>query len=608
MASLYVGDLHDSVTDGKLYEAFSEFKNLVDVRVCRDSSTGCSLGYGYVNFISSEDAVRAIEVKNHSTLNGKAIRVSWSRRDSDVRRSGTGNVFIKNLNDKIDSTKLEEIFQKFGNILSCKVAISEDGRSKGFGFVQFETEDSANTAIEELNGSAVGGKEMYVGKFVKKSDRILPSPDEKYTNLFIKNLGLDISEEHLRGKFSEFGKIISLVITKDENGCSKGFGYVNFENPDDARRAREAMNGSKLGCKILYVARAQKKTEGEQILRRLFEERRKARLIKYQGSNVYVKNINGDVKDHELRELFSQCGKITSAKLMLDEKGVSRGFGFVCFSRPEEANKAVNTFHGFMFGQKPLYVAIAQRKEERQTQLLLKHAQGIAGLTGSSGFFPGGYPPLYYPALGDLQVSEQPGLLYQPLSMRHGWMVNGFANSIRPSYQTSLIPSASQYRQNRGKKNGHMPVPDVPCWQQSVQSVASSKQSSYTQKVKYTPNGCGMKKGCVFSAGTSTKGSLSEVSDNLSTMLTAAPPKQQKQILGDHLYPLISQHKPHLAAKVTGMLLEMDNSELLSLFKSPESLAAMVQKAVEMLNLPKTEVSTRDSCLPNLLSAMLQST
>ncbi|XP_004246907.1 polyadenylate-binding protein 7 [Solanum lycopersicum] len=605
MASLYVGDLHDSVTDGQLYEAFSEFKNLVNVRVCRDSSTGRSLCYGYVNFISSEDAVRAIEVKNHSTLNGKAIRVSWSRRDSDVRRSGAGNVFVKNLNDTIDSTKLEEIFQKFGNILSCKVAVSEDGRSKGFGFVQFETEDSANTAIEELNGSAVGGKEMYVGKFVKKSDRVLPSPDEKYTNLFIKNLGLDISEEHLREKFSEFGKIISLIIAKDENGCSKGFGYVNFENPDDARRAREAMNGSKLGCKILYVARAQKKTEREQILRRLFEERRKARLIKYQGSNVYVKNIDGDVKDHELRELFSRCGKITSAKLMLDEKGVSRGFGFVCFSRPEEANKAVNTFHGYMLGQKTLYVAIAQRKEERQTQLLLKHAQGITGLTGSSAFFPGGYSSLYYPALGDLQVSEQPGLLYQPLSMRHGWMVNGFPNSISPSYQASLIPSASQYRQYKGKKNGHMPVPDVPNWKQSV---ASSKQPSYTQVVKYAPNGCGMKKGCVFSAGTSTKGSLSEVSDNLSTMLTDAPPKQQKQILGDHLYPLISEYKPHLAAKVTGMLLEMDNSELLSLFKSPESLAAMVQQAIETLNFPKTEVSPRDSCLPNLLSTKLQST
>ncbi|CAL5385266.1 unnamed protein product [Camellia sinensis] len=68
--------------------------------------------------------------------------------------------------------------------------------------------------------------------------------------------------------------------------------------------------------------------------------------MKYQGSNVYVKNFDDDVIDDELREHFSQCGTITSAKLMREEKGTSRGFGFVCFSTPEEANKAVNNFHG----------------------------------------------------------------------------------------------------------------------------------------------------------------------------------------------------------------------------------------------------------------------
>lgn len=65
-----------------------------------------------------------------------------------------------------------------------------------------------------------------------------------------------------------------------------------------------------------------------------------------QGSNVYVKNIDDDVTDEELREHFSQCGTITSARLMRDDKGMSKGFGFVCFSSPEEATKAVNTFHG----------------------------------------------------------------------------------------------------------------------------------------------------------------------------------------------------------------------------------------------------------------------
>lgn len=92
-----------------------------------------------------------------------------------------------------------------------------------------------------------------------------------------------------------------------------------------------------------------------------------------------------------------------------------------------------------MFGQKPLYVAIAQRKEERQAQLQLKHAQGIAGPAGASAFFSGGYPPVYYRVLSDLQIPARPVLLDQPLCMGHNWMVNGFTNSIRPRYQMSLV-------------------------------------------------------------------------------------------------------------------------------------------------------------------------
>lgn len=63
----------------------------------------------------------------------------------------------------------------------------------------------------------------------------------------MKNLDLEVDEELLKEKFSEFGKIVSLVISKDDNGTSRGFGFVNFESPDDARRAMETMNGSQLG-------------------------------------------------------------------------------------------------------------------------------------------------------------------------------------------------------------------------------------------------------------------------------------------------------------------------------------------------------------------------
>lgn len=63
----------------------------------------------------------------------------------------------------------------------------------------------------------------------------------------MKNLDSDVTEEYLVEKFSKFGKIASLLIARDENGTSRGFGFVNFDNPDDARRALEAMNGSVIG-------------------------------------------------------------------------------------------------------------------------------------------------------------------------------------------------------------------------------------------------------------------------------------------------------------------------------------------------------------------------
>ncbi|KAB2060093.1 hypothetical protein ES319_A11G353800v1 [Gossypium barbadense] len=586
--SLYVGDLHPDITDGTLFDAFNEFKGISSVRVCRDSSTGRSLSHF------------AMEKMNHSTLNGKMIRVTWSLRDPDARKSGVGNVFVKNLSESIDSVGLQELYQKFGNVISCKVATFEDGKSMGYGFVQFESEESANAAIEKLDNTMIGDKEIYVGKFMKKCDRVLPSPDVKYTNLYVKNLDPDINEEVLQEKFSEFGKIACLVVARDENGTSRGFGFLNFE------------------CsKVLYVARAQKKVEREQILRNQFEERRKEQIMKYKASNVYVKNIDDDVTDDELRDLFSLCGTITSAKLMRDDKGINKGFGFVCFSAPEEAAKAVGTFHGYMFHRKPLYVAIAQRKEDRQAQLQLQYAQRMPGLAGpSTVVLPGGYPPLYYasPTGFVSQVPLRPGMMHQPLGLRPGWRANGFAPPTRPVFQYSSLPlfptAPRQTRPNRGQMNGNTfggshSVTYAPQLQQQNQTVTSSKDQSNQQtgQAKSVPNGQAreMNKG---SGGGAAAAALTQGTEILSSMLAAASPEQQKTILGERLYPLVQKHQPDLVPKITGILLELLlNSELLLLLESPESLAAKVEEAVGVLKLSNAKVTGQDALHPNFLSA-----
>merc|ERR1711939_497819 len=65
--------------------------------------------------------------------------------------------------------------------------------------------------------------------------------------------------------------------------------------------------------------------------------------------------------------------------------------------------------------------------------------------------------------------------------------------------------------------------------------------------------------------------------------LAAAPPGVQKQMLGEKLYPAISKHQPELAGKITGMMLEMDNSELLILLESEQQLRTKVDEALRVL-------------------------
>merc|ERR1719500_1342440 len=65
--------------------------------------------------------------------------------------------------------------------------------------------------------------------------------------------------------------------------------------------------------------------------------------------------------------------------------------------------------------------------------------------------------------------------------------------------------------------------------------------------------------------------------------LAAAPPGMQKQMLGEKLFPRISRFQPELAGKITGMMLEMDNSELLMLLESDQQLKLKVEEAMKVL-------------------------
>lgn len=222
-----------------------------------------------------------------------------------------------------------------------------------------------------------------------------------FTNIYVKNLDLDVDLDEFTKLFERYGNVTSAVIQTDEEGRSKGFGFVNFETHEEAHRAVEGLHDSEHNGKKLFVSRAQKKAEREEELRKSYEQAKMEKLSKYQGVNLYIKNLDEEIDDDRLRAEFEPYGSITSAKVMRDEKGTSKGFGFVCFSSPDEATKAVAEMNNKMIGAKPLYVSLAQRREVRRQQLESQIAQRNqirmqqAAAAGMPGYMNG---PMYYPA------------------------------------------------------------------------------------------------------------------------------------------------------------------------------------------------------------------
>ena len=166
-------------------------------------------------------------------------------------------------------------------------------------------------SINQLNGMLADGRKIFVGLHMRRQNR-----EVKFTNLYIKNLPTEFTDDDLRQEFAPFGEITSAVVMRHSDGASKCFGFVNFEKPECAAEAVQKLNGKSMDDKVLYVGRAQKKAERQAELRAKFQQGSYGKVEKPQGINLYLKNIDDSISNEELKKLFEEFGEITSCKVI----------------------------------------------------------------------------------------------------------------------------------------------------------------------------------------------------------------------------------------------------------------------------------------------------
>jgi hypothetical protein len=202
------------------------------------------------------------------------------------------------------------------------------------------------------------------------------------TNLYIKNLPPDYSDQDLAALVEGCGKVKSMkaIIDKQTNKC-KGFGFIDFESHEAAQ---------------LAIAQLQKKGFTAQLAKSSQQQEQ-------DTTNLYFANLDPQMTEQDLRQALSQFGTVVSVRILRDQQKQSRGVGFARMNDKDQCQEIINRFHNQSFpdfSDKLVHVKFADASNKNKKL----YKQGLDDMKSG--------PPLYPPM--DPTASYHPSAVLFP--------------------------------------------------------------------------------------------------------------------------------------------------------------------------------------------------
>jgi len=174
-STLWMGDIEPWMTREIILESFFEYGlKPSSIKMIKDHQFNSIKNYCFVNFDSITEANKAI-----ISLNGKNIpktninfKLNWANKHCEMNR----NLYVGNLPNDIDDLQLFNIFkEKYQSIHHVSI-MTDNGQSKGYGFIQFTDKYDYDKCLKEMNGYVIKGKAIIIRERKKKKN------DEKNNN------------------------------------------------------------------------------------------------------------------------------------------------------------------------------------------------------------------------------------------------------------------------------------------------------------------------------------------------------------------------------------------------------------------------------------------
>ncbi|XP_073317207.1 polyadenylate-binding protein RBP47B' [Primulina huaijiensis] len=262
-----------------------------------------------------------------------------------------------------DESYLRGWFAQTGEVLSIKVIRNKiTGQPEGYGFVEFTSHQVAERVLQSYHGTQIPGTELTFrlnwASFGVGEKRIDGGPEH---SIFVGDLAPDVTDYLLQETFRVSYPSVrgAKVVTDPNTGRSKGYGFVKFADEMERNRAMVEMNGIYCSTRPMRISAATPKKTAAAVPQQYVAAKAIYPAPVYtapvqtlpvdndiNNTTVFLGNLDHNVSEEELRQIFLQFGEIVYVKIP-----ASKGCGFVQFTARTSAEESIQSMQGAVIGQ-----------------------------------------------------------------------------------------------------------------------------------------------------------------------------------------------------------------------------------------------------------------
>ncbi|OON13447.1 poly-U binding splicing factor, half-pint family [Opisthorchis viverrini] len=177
LSRIYVGSISYDLKEDSIKTAFQPFGPIRTVTMSWDAATQKHKGFAFIEFEFPEAAHLAVEQMNNASLGGRQLKVgrpsNLPQADPLINELVTEyklekKVYVAGVHPDLSEDDLALVFEAFGKITSCKLHVdpTKAQKHRGFGYIEYESEQAANDAVASMNMFDLGGQFLRVGKAI----------------------------------------------------------------------------------------------------------------------------------------------------------------------------------------------------------------------------------------------------------------------------------------------------------------------------------------------------------------------------------------------------------------------------------------------------------